>query len=270
MRTTEQTSNYQHLDMMTTAELLQAMNTEDMTVPMAVGRAIPQIERLVEGIVARMKRGGRVFYIGAGTSGRLGVVDASEIPPTYGMPASLVVGIIAGGDSAIRRAIEGAEDDAEQGWKDLEAFNVTEKDTLVGVAASGTTPYVIGAIKEARKRGLLTACITSNPGSPVTEVAEIPITPVVGPEFVTGSSRMKSGTSQKLICNMITTSIMIGLGRVRGNKMVNMQLSNQKWVDRGTRMLVEELGLPYDEAKQLLLIHGEVQRAINAYREAKR
>ena len=184
------------------------------------------------------------------------------------MPASLVVGIIAGGDQAIRRAIEGAEDDGEQGWKDLEAFNVTEKDTLVGVAASGTTPYVIGAIKEARKRGLLTACITSNPGSPVTEVAEIPITPVVGPEFVTGSSRMKSGTSQKLICNMITTSIMIGLGRVRGNKMVNMQLSNQKLVDRGTRMLVEELGLPYDEAKQLLLIHGEVQRAVEAYRAA--
>jgi glucosamine 6-phosphate synthetase-like amidotransferase/phosphosugar isomerase protein len=187
---------------------------------------------------------------------------------TIGTP--LYADVKYGGDKAIRNAVEGAEDDAVQGWKDLEAYNVTEKDTLVGVAASGTTPYVIGAITEARKRGLLTACITSNPGAPVTEVAEIPITPVVGPEFVTGSSRMKSGTSQKLICNMITTSIMIGLGRVKGNKMVNMQLSNKKLVDRGTRMLVEELGLPYEEAKSLLLIHGEVQRAMEAYRNSQK
>lgn len=270
VKITEQPSLYNDLEKMSPLEILTCINREDHKVADAVQEVIPAIEKLVVGATERMKQGGRLFYMGSGTSGRVGIVDASEIPPTYGMPHSLVVGIIAGGDGAIRKAVEGAEDDGVQGWKDLEAYNVTEKDTLVGVAASGTTPYVIGAITEARKRGLLTACITSNPGSPITEVAEIPITPVVGPEFVTGSSRMKSGTSQKLICNMITTSIMIGLGRVRGNKMVNMQLTNQKLVDRGTRMLVEELGLPYDEAKSLLLIHGEVQRAIDAYRSAQK
>lgn len=270
VKITEQPSLYNDLEKMSPLEILTCINREDHKVADAVQEVIPAIEELVVGATARMKRGGRLFYMGSGTSGRVGIVDASEIPPTYGMPASLVVGIIAGGDTAIRRAVEGAEDNAEQGWKDLEAYNVTEKDTLVGVAASGTTPYVIGAIKEARKRGLLTACITSNPGSPVTEIAEVAITPVVGPEFVTGSSRMKSGTAQKLICNMITTSIMIALGRVRGNKMVNMQLSNQKLVDRGTRMLVEELGLPYEEAKQLLMVHGEVQRALEAYRASNK
>ncbi|MBR6654981.1 MAG: N-acetylmuramic acid 6-phosphate etherase [Alistipes sp.] len=268
VKITEQPSLYNDLEKMSPLEILTCINREDHKVADAVQEVIPAIERLVEGATERMKRGGRLFYIGSGTSGRVGVVDASEIPPTFGMPSSLVVGIIAGGDRAIRCAVEGAEDNAEQGWKELEAHNVSERDTLVGIAASGTTPYVIGALKEARKRGLLTACITSNPDSPITEVAEIAITPVVGPEFVTGSSRMKSGTAQKLICNMITTSIMIGLGRVRGNKMVNMQLSNRKLVDRGTRMLVEELGLSYDEAKQLLLVHGEVQRALEAYRGA--
>jgi N-acetylmuramic acid 6-phosphate etherase len=225
---------------------------------------------LVEKIVERMEKGGRVFYIGAGTSGRLGVLDASELPPTYGVSPDLVIGLIAGGDKALRSAVESAEDDAHKAWNELKEFDANELDTLIGIAASGTTPYVIGGLRDARENGLLTGSITCNPGSPVAAEAEYAMEAVVGPEFVTGSSRMKSGTSQKLICNMITTSIMIGLGRVRGNKMVNMQLSNQKLVDRGTRMLVEELGLPYDEAKALLLIHGEVQRAIDAYRSTQK
>ena len=229
-------------------------------------KAIPQIEKLVTGIVERMKRGGRIFYMGAGTSGRLGVLDASEIPPTFGMDPSWVIGIIAGGDTALRNPVENAEDDTAQGWKDLQAFNVNEKDTVIGIPASGTTPYVIGALKEARAHGCLTGSISSNPDSPISEAAEVPIELIVGPEYVTGSSRMKSGTGQKMICNMITTSVMIKMGRVKGNKMVNMQLSNAKLVDRGTRMVVEELGLPYDEAKRLLLLHGSVKNAVDAYR----
>ena len=262
MRTTEQTSHYQHLDTMTTAELLQAMNSEDMTVPMAVGRAIPQIEQLVEGIVERMKRGGRVFYIGAGTSGRLGVVDASEIPPTYGVRDKFI-GIIAGGDGAIRTAVEGAEDDSAQGWRDIEKFEPTTDDTLVGIAASGVTPYVIGAVKQARANGLLTACITNNENSPLAAEAEVPIVAVVGPEFVTGSTRMKAATAQKLILNMISTATMIRLGHVRGSRMVDMELTNKKLVDRGARMIMEETGIEdYDLARSLLLQHGKGCRSL--------
>lgn len=262
----EQPSLYDNLEKKSVREILTEINTEDHKVADAVQRAIPQIERLVTGIVERMRRGGRIFYMGAGTSGRLGVLDASEIPPTFGMDPSWVIGIIAGGDTALRNAVEKAEDDTEQGWKDLENFGVNSKDTVIGIAASGTTPYVIGALRDARKHGCLTAAITSNPDAPVSAEAEIPIEMIVGPEYVTGSSRMKSGTGQKMICNMITTSVMIQLGRVKGNKMVNMQLSNAKLVDRGTRMVVDELGLPYDEARRLLLLHGSVKRAIDAYR----
>lgn len=233
----------------------------------AVEKAIPQIEKLVIEIVSRMRRGGRIFYMGAGTSGRLGVLDASEIPPTFGMDPSWVIGIIAGGDIALRNPVENAEDDTEQGWKDLQAFGINDRDTVIGIAASGTTPYVIGAIKTARAHGILTAAITSNPDAPISEAADIAIEMIVGPEYVTGSSRMKSGTGQKMICNMITTTVMIQMGRVKGNKMVNMQLSNAKLVDRGTRMVVEELGLPYDEAKRLLLLHGSVKEAVDAYRK---
>ncbi len=266
VKISEQSSLYNDLEKKSVQEILTDINTEDHKVADAVEKAIPQITKLVEGIVERMKRGGRIFYMGAGTSGRLGVLDASEIPPTFGMDPSWVIGIIAGGDTALRNPVENAEDDTVQGWKDLEAFNVNEKDTVIGIAASGTTPYVIGALKEARAHGCLTGSITSNPDAPISEAAEIPIEMIVGPEYVTGSSRMKSGTGQKMICNMITTSVMIKMGRVKGNKMVNMQLSNAKLVDRGTRMVVEELGLPYDEAKRLLLLHGSVKNAVDAYR----
>lgn len=265
VKISEQSSLYDNLEQKSTLEILTEINKEDHKVPDAVEKAIPQIEKLVDGIVERMKRGGRVFYMGAGTSGRLGVLDASEIPPTFGMDPGWIIGIIAGGDTALRNAVENAEDDTEQGWKDLQAFNVNEKDTVIGIAASGTTPYVIGAIKTARANGCLTASISSNPDSPAGQVAEIAIEMVVGPEYVTGSSRMKSGTGQKLICNMISTATMIKMGRVKGNKMVNMQLSNIKLVDRGTRMVVEELGLDYDEAKRLLLLHGSVKKAVDAY-----
>ena len=265
VKISEQPSLYNDLEKKSVHELLTDINREDHKVADAVEKAIPQIERLVEGIVARMRRGGRIFYMGAGTSGRLGVLDASEIPPTFGMDPGWIIGIIAGGDTALRSAVENAEDDTEQGWKDLQKFNISDKDTVIGIAASGTTPYVIGALRDARANGCLTACITSNPDAPISEVAEIAIEMVVGPEYVTGSSRMKSGTGQKLICNMISTSVMIKMGRVKGNKMVNMQLSNQKLVDRGTRMVVEELGLPYDEAKRLLLMHGSVKKAVDAY-----
>ena len=236
---------------------------------LAVEKAIPQIEKLVNEIVPRMKQGGRIFYMGAGTSGRLGVLDASEIPPTFGMDPSWVIGLIAGGDIALRNPVENAEDNTNQGWEDLKKFNINDKDTVIGIAASGTTPYVIGAIEEAKKHGILTAAITSNPDAPVREAADIAIEMVVGPEYVTGSSRMKSGTGQKMICNMITTATMIKMGRVKGNKMVNMQLSNAKLVDRGTRMVIDELGLSYDEAKRLLLLHGSVKKAVDAYREGK-
>jgi len=262
----EQPSLYDDLEKMSTHELLVNINREDHKVPDAVEKAIPQIEKLVDGIVERMHRGGRIFYMGAGTSGRLGVLDASEIPPTFGMDPGWIVGIIAGGDTALRNAVENAEDDMQQGWKDLQAHNVNDRDTVIGIAASGTTPYVIGAIRDARAHGCLTAAITSNPDAPISAEAEIPIEMIVGPEFVTGSSRMKSGTGQKLICNMISTSVMIKMGRVQGNKMVNMQLSNKKLVDRGTRWIVDELHLPYEEAKRLLLLHGSVRKAVEAYK----
>ncbi|MBQ7204911.1 MAG: N-acetylmuramic acid 6-phosphate etherase [Muribaculaceae bacterium] len=266
VKISEQPSLYDDLEKKSVHELLTEINQEDHKVADAVQQAIPEIERLVTGIVERMKKGGRIFYMGAGTSGRLGVLDASEIPPTFGMSPGWIIGIIAGGDIALRNAVENAEDDTEQGWKDLLEYKVTPLDTVIGIAASGTTPYVIGALRDARAYGCLTAAITSNPGAPICEAAEIPIVMVVGPEYVTGSSRMKSGTGQKLICNMISTSVMIQMGRVKGNKMVNMQLTNQKLVDRGTRWLVEELKLPYDEAKRLLLLHGSVKKATDAYR----
>jgi len=268
IKISEQPSLYNDLEKKSVHDILTEINIEDHKVPDAVERAIPQIEKLVTGIVSRMKRGGRIFYMGAGTSGRLGVLDASEIPPTFGMDPGWIIGLIAGGDTALRNAVENAEDDTAQGWKDLEQYNINDKDTVIGIAASGTTPYVIGALRDARAHGCLTAAITSNPDAPVSEVAEIPIEMIVGPEYVTGSSRMKSGTGQKLICNMISTAVMIQMGRVKGNKMVNMQLSNKKLVDRGTRMLVEELGLDYDSAKRLLLLHGSVKKAIDSYREA--
>lgn len=262
---TESSSLYSGLDRMPVRALLEGINREDRKVAEAVGREIPKIERLVERLVERMRRGGRLFYIGAGTSGRLGVLDASEIPPTYGMPNTLVIGLIAGGDRALRNPVESAEDDELKGWNELLAYGINELDTLVGIAASGTTPYVIGALREARKRGVLTASIACNPDSPVAHEAEIAIEPVVGPEFVTGSTRMKSGTAQKMVLNMISTTAMIQLGRVKGNRMVNMQLTNQKLVDRGTRMIMEELGLGADEARHLLLLHGSVREAIDSY-----
>lgn len=262
-KVTEQESNYRHLDRMSVEELLLNINKEDKTVPAAVEKAIPDIEKLVTVIVENMISGGRLFYIGAGTSGRLGVVDASECPPTYGVPYGLVIGIIAGGDEAILKAVEFAEDDKEQGWLDLEKYNVTEKDVVIGIAASGTTPYVIGALEECRKRGIATGCITCNPGAPVSQHADYPIEVVVGPEFVTGSTRMKSGTAQKLVLNMISTSVMIQIGRVEDNKMVNMQLSNEKLVDRGVKMLMEKTKISdYDKAKSILLRYGSVKKAI--------
>ncbi len=245
------------------------INAEDQKVAIAVQKAIPEIERLVTGTVERMRRGGRLFYLGAGTSGRLGVLDASEIPPTFGMPNSYVIGLIAGGDNALRNPVEAAEDNMEKGWEDLMEHKINEDDVLVGIAASGTTPYVIGALRRAREKGILTAAISCNPDSPVAAEAEIKIEPIVGPEYVTGSTRMKSGTAQKLVLNMITTSTMIKLGRVKGNRMVNMQLTNQKLVDRGTRMIVDELSLNYEQAKNLLMIHGSVKKAIDSYRNGQ-
>ncbi len=266
IKITEQNSLHDNLEKKNVGELLYAMNNEDKKVPVAVEKAIPQIEKLVEKIVERMKKGGRIFYMGAGTSGRLGVLDASEIPPTFGMPPHLVVGLIAGGDHALRNPVENAEDDTERGWEELQERNINQTDTLIGIAASGTTPYVIGALRKARENGILTASISCNPDSPVAQEAEIPIEVIVGPEFVTGSTRLKSGTAQKLVLNMITTTTMIKLGRVKGNKMVNMQLTNAKLVDRGTRMIIEELKLTYEQAKSILLIHGSVKKAVDAYR----
>lgn len=265
-KVTEQTSLHDHLDEKSVGELLYEMNEEDQKVALAVKAAIPQIEKLVEGIVPRMKQGGRIFYMGAGTSGRLGVLDASEIPPTFGMPPTYVIGLIAGGDSALRNPIEKAEDDPEKSWQELLEHDITPLDTVIGIAASGTTPYVIGALEHAREFGCLTGSISCNPDSPVSQAAEIGIEAVVGPEFLTGSTRLKSGTAQKLICNMITTITMIKMGRVKGNKMVNMQLTNKKLVDRGTRMLMEEIGLGYDECRDMLLQHGSVKKAADAYR----
>lgn len=262
---TEQESNYRDLEKMPLADLLAKINSEDATVPASVQKAIPQIEKLAEAATDKMLMGGRMFYIGAGTSGRLGIVDASECPPTYGVPYGLVIGIIAGGDKAITTAVEFAEDDKEQGWKDLLEYNVSDKDVVIGIAASGTTPYVIGALEECRKRGIITGSISCNPGSPVSDAADFPIEVVVGPEFVTGSTRMKSGTAQKLVLNMISTAVMIQLGRVEDNKMVNMQLTNDKLVDRGTRMLMERVKITdYENAKQLLLKYGSVKKAADS------
>ena len=262
---TESESLYDNLDQMSVRELLEGINNEDRKVAIAVGREIPKIENLVTRIVERMRRGGRLFYIGAGTSGRLGVLDASEIPPTYGMPNTLVIGLIAGGDRALRNPVESAEDDLDKAWEELQQYHINTNDTLVGIAASGTTPYVIGALRKARSEGILTASISCNPDSPMAAEAEIAIEPVVGPEFVTGRTRMKSGTAEKMVLNMITTSTMIKLGRVKGNRMVNMQLTNQKLVDRGTRMIMEELRLDYEQSKNLLLLHGSVREAIDSY-----
>lgn len=264
-RTTESDSHYSSLEQMSTTELLTNINSEDKTVAFAVEQEMEAIVSFVDACHKRMQNGGRLFYMGAGTSGRLGVVDASECPPTFGVPHGLVVGIIAGGDEAIRKAVEFAEDDLEQGWKDLQKFDVTQMDTVVGIAASGTTPYVLGALKIAKENGILTGGISCNPGSPLAELVDFPMTPEVGPEFVTGSTRMKSGTAQKLVLNMISTSLMIKLGRVKGNKMVDMQLSNNKLVDRGTKMVQAELNISYEEAGKLLELHGSVRASIEAY-----
>lgn len=251
---------------MSVRELLTNINREDQTVPAAIARVIPAIESLVEQIVSKMSGGGRLFYIGAGTSGRLGIVDASEIPPTYGMPQGKVIGIIAGGDAAIRKAVEHAEDDPEQAWKDLEAFSINQQDVLIGIAASGRTPYVIGGLKKAREAGIITGCITCNSGTALAANADFPVEVVVGPEFVTGSTRMKAGTAQKLVLNMISTTTMIKLGRVKGNKMVDMQLTNNKLIDRGTRMIMEELDVDVAEAENLLKQYGSVRNAVESRR----
>lgn len=262
---TEQASNYRHLDTMSVMDILTNLNNEDKTVPYAVEKAIPQIEKLVTIIADKMLAGGRLFYIGAGTSGRLGILDASEIPPTYGMPYGVVIGLIAGGEEAIQKPVEMAEDDEEQGWSDLDKHFVNDKDVVIGIASSGTTPYVIGALRKCRERKIITGCIVCNPGSPLAEHADHPIEVIVGPEFVTGSTRMKSGTAQKLVLNMISTSVMILIGRVEDNTMVNMQLTNNKLVDRGTRMVMDKTGISdYEAAKNLLLTHGSVKKAIES------
>ncbi|WP_345949582.1 N-acetylmuramic acid 6-phosphate etherase [Mucilaginibacter sp. PAMB04274] len=269
INTTEQESHYNRLEQLPVAELLQHMNQEDKTVPDAVEKALPQIEKLVEAVAGRMKAGGRLFYIGAGTSGRLGVVDASECPPTFGVPFDWVVGIIAGGDGAIRKAVEFAEDDEDQAWLDLLEYNITDKDVVVGIAASGRTPYVIGGLRKANEHGLATGCIVCNAQSPVAAQAQYPVEVVTGPEFLTGSTRMKAGTAQKLVLNMLSTTVMIQLGRVKGNKMVDMQLTNHKLVDRGIRMIMQETGLEEDAAAELLNEHGSVRKAVEAHLAGK-
>ncbi len=266
-KVTEQPSRYDHLEKMSIRELLVSINKEDQTVPLAIEAVIGEIENLVDAIVERMLSGGRLFYIGAGTSGRLGILDASEIPPTYGLPSGVVIGVIAGGNKAITTPVENAEDDSEQGWLDLKSFNVNEKDVVVGVAASGTTPYVRGALKHCQENGIATGSISCNPNADISKVADHPIEVIVGPEFVTGSTRMKSGTAQKLVLNMISTTVMIQLGRVEGNRMVNMQLTNDKLIDRGTRMIMDKTGLTdYGKAKALLLEKGSVKLAIEVIR----
>lgn len=262
---TEQPSLYRHLEQMPVHELLHNINQEDHKVPIAVEKAIPQIEPLVKIITAKMKEGGRLFYIGAGTSGRLGIVDASECPPTFGVPHDWVIGLMAGGDGAMRKAVEFAEDNIHLAWQDLQEYLVNESDVVVGIAASGTTPYVVHGLKDCRANGITTGCISCNPGSPVSAQADFPIEVVVGPEFVTGSTRMKSGTAQKLVLNMISTAVMIGLGRVKDNKMVDMQLSNNKLVDRGTKMVQQALGIGYEEAGELLKKFGSVRRAVDGF-----
>lgn len=268
-KVTESSSNYEHLEQMSTLDLLTNINREDQTVAIAVEKEIPAIQAFVDACFPRMQQGGRLFYLGAGTSGRLGIVDASECPPTFGIDHGIVVGLIAGGDAAIRKAVEFAEDNTDQAWIDLAAYELTDLDTIVGIAASGTTPYVLGALKTAKENNILTAGISCNPDSPLAQLADFGIAPIVGPEFVTGSTRMKSGTAQKLVLNMISTSLMIKLGRVKGNKMVDMQLSNHKLVDRGTRMIAEELNIPNEEAALLLKEHGSVRKAVEFYNTSK-
>lgn len=263
-KTTESDSKYNHLEKMGITELLVNINNEDKTVPLAIEKVIPNIEKLVSVVVSKMKNGGRLFYMGAGTSGRLGVVDASECPPTFGVEHGLVIGLIAGGDSAMWKAVEFAEDSTEQGWEDLQKHNITDKDVVIGIAASGTTPYVIGALESCNKNGIETGCIVCNSDSPIAQEAKYPIEVVVGPEFVTGSTRMKSGTAQKLVLNMISTATMIKLGKVKGNKMIDMQLSNDKLVDRGTKMIMKELSIAYEEANELLLKYGSVRKAVDS------
>ena len=262
---TESTSKYEDLDKQSVDTLLRQINAEDKTVPLAVEKVIPNIEAWVNQIVPRMEQGGRLFYIGAGTSGRLGVVDASECPPTYGVPFDMVIGIIAGGDGAIRKAVENAEDDSNQAWKDMEAYDIGPLDTVIGIAASGRTPYVIGGLKEANAREILTGCIVCNGGSPIAAEAKYPVEVLVGPEYVTGSTRMKSGTAQKLVLNMISTATMIQLGKVKGNKMVDMQLSNDKLVDRGVKMIMSEIPISYEKAAELLKEFGSVRKAVDNY-----
>lgn len=266
-KTTEASSLYRDLDKMEVDDILRNINTEDFKVAESVKKVIPEIAKLIPEIVSRMQKGGRLFYIGAGTSGRLGIVDASECPPTFGIDHGMVIGLIAGGDTAIRKAVEFAEDDHSLGWKDLQSYNVNKLDTVVGIAASGTTPYVIGAIEEARKNGNLTACICCNSNSPLSQVSQYPIEVVVGPEFITGSTRMKAGTAQKLVLNMISTGVMIKLGRVRGNKMVDMQLSNNKLIERGIKMLMEELNIERLKAEQLLGEYGSVRKVLAAFKK---
>ncbi len=261
-RITESDSLYNQLEKMSVSELLKNMNREDHLVPVAIKKVIPAIEKLSQAIIKKMQKGGRLFYIGAGTSGRLGIVDASECPPTYGIEHGKVIGIIAGGDAAIRKAVEFAEDDTKQGWKDLKKYKINAKDVVIGIAASGSTPYVVSALKKCREKKIITGCITCNPNSLVAENADFPVTVIVGPEFVTGSTRMKSGTAQKLVLNMISTSVMIKLGKVKGNKMVDMQLSNNKLVDRGANMIKKSTGLTYNESKKHLLKYGSVRKAI--------
>lgn len=264
-KTTEQSSKYEHLEKMSVSELLHNINNEDKTVPLAVEKALPQIESLVSKVVEKMKLGGKLFYIGAGTSGRLGIVDASECPPTFGVSFDLVNGIIAGGDKAIRKAVENAEDSTTQAWVDLQEQNISQNDVVIGIAASGTTPYVIEGLKKCNENNITTGCITCNEGSPLALTANFPIVVVVGPEFVTGSSRMKAGTAQKLVLNMISTATMIQLGKVKGNKMVDMQLSNDKLVDRGVKMIMDEIPVDYEKASELLMEFGSVRKAVDAY-----
>ena len=268
MSTTESSSNYNDLDKMSTKHLLANINNEDKSVPYYIEKELDNIETLVEAIYKKLSKGGRLFYIGAGTSGRLGIVDASECPPTFGVSHDLVIGLIAGGDSAIRKAVEFAEDDDEQAWKDLSSYNISSKDIVVGIAASGRTPYVWGGLKSCQENNIETGCVVCNKDSKVSQYTTFPVEIIVGPEFVTGSTRMKAGTAQKLTLNMITTAVMIKLGRVVGNKMVDMQLSNNKLVDRGTRMIQDETGLSYEESQSLLNKYGSVRKAIDIYKNA--
>jgi len=262
---TESDSHYDHLESLSVREIVTAINQEDQTVALAVQKELDAIIAFVEKAAERMKNGGRLFYIGAGTSGRLGILDASECPPTFGVPDDLVVGLIAGGDKAIRKAVENAEDNRQQAAIDLLDYGISDGDCLVGIAASGTTPYVLGGIEYGNENDILTAGITCNPGSPLSQMAQIPIVPVVGPEFVTGSSRMKAGTAQKMILNIISTTLMIQLGRVKGNKMVDMQLSNAKLIERGTKMIMQQTGLSFEMAQKMLLEHGSVRKAVEAF-----